>query len=146
MNTDRQLEASSPSAPSDARRVQRLFDILIPGSEDWPVPSEALPDVDLVLNDLSAADHEALDRLLTRIAEDTEAAVAAIREFERTHTEAFARVLSALYSAYYGSPAVKGRIAALAEVGPREASAAFDPALVQTVLRTQAGKRRLVER
>jgi enoyl-CoA hydratase/carnithine racemase len=67
----------------------------------------------------------------------------AIARWEQSHRDAFGLVLKAAHRAYYTAPVVATAVAALANAGPREASLQFDIDLVQQVIATGAGKRRL---
>jgi hypothetical protein len=119
-----------------------LTDILIPGHEPaWPAASRVLSDPALLV---PPQDRE----LVMALCEELErAAVANRRElvaaFERDHGAVFGRLLRAVYRAYYASGAVMTRVRDIADSAPRETSPHFDPSMLERVMTTQAGKRRL---
>jgi hypothetical protein len=134
----------APSIKNSDDTVRILMDELIRGNMHWPCASLALADTDIFLNKLPEADRE---WLLEHARVLRELSAAARRSFieglERDDRATFHRVLKALYAAYYTSPQVIERVIAFAMSGPAEPSPVFDGTLVQNVIRTQAGKRRL---
>lgn len=128
----------------DLVRAAILLDCLIPGDvKRWPIFSVAVPVSDLweALDEHQRADllnwSQALDHLAP------EDRFEAIKAVEQTQTHRFSRLLSVVYRAYYTAPAVLEMIRILADSGPREPLPLFDPSLVQRVLATRAGQRRL---
>lgn len=129
---------------TDLARVTILLDCLIPGDATrWPAFSKAVL-VDDILEGLEEALHANLKRWSATIDSlRPEATIRIIAAVERAECLDFARLLTAVHRAYYTAPAVLDIIRTLADSGPREASPLFDPTLVQHVLATKAGQRRL---
>jgi hypothetical protein len=69
--------------------------------------------------------------------------IAAVARFEALDPAAFTAIYDVLLTAHYSAPETQARIRALADAGPREPSPHFDPSLLDQVIATQAGKRRL---
>lgn len=101
----------------DARDLATALDALIPGNADWPAASLAV-DPMAVFAALGPADRAWLAPLPDWKAVE--------------HEPAFARLMTALNTAYYSSPAVAPRLRALAEAGPRDPSPTFDLTLLNT--------------
>jgi hypothetical protein len=134
----------APALKNRDDTVRILMDELIRGNLHWPRASIALADTDLFLSNLPETDREWLLEHAGMLSElSTEARRSFIERLERDGRATFHRVLKALYAAYYTSPPVVERVKAFAMSGPVEPSPAFDATLVQNVIRTQAGKRRL---
>lgn len=123
--------------------VRSLLDVLIPGDDRrWP-PASAAVDLDLLYDLL--ADHSQfatdLARGVFRMAMEQREDV--LRDLEATDPLVFGRLLTAVYGAYYGSPAVQPGLRSLSELSPKERSSTVDPELVALVQRTSRGLRRL---
>ncbi len=121
-----------------------LLDGLIPGDDlRWP-PFSAAVAVPAFADGLDPILHDQVtafcDRHIGTPMADVPAEIAA---WEQAAPREFAALLSAAYRAYYTSPLVLGAVTALADAGPREPSALFDPDLVARVVATGAGRRRL---
>ena len=124
--------------------MARLLDLLVPGDEVWPSASVALAGVEAVTQGLDPAPRAWLQRQADRLATlpDTDQ-IEALRTLERAEPELFAGVLQALYVAYYSTGAVQAVIGRLAAAGPREPSPMFDTGLLNAVIASQRGRRRL---
>ncbi len=132
------------TANSFAEAVRAVWDELIPGDDAWPSASMALGDVDGVL---AALPPDTLAWLALHApgvfnAPANERATL-MRSLERTDPATFAALVNQLYDAYYNSPAAHAQVLRLAEAGPRDPCPQFDPALVETVVASRAGQRRL---
>ncbi|MCA3627089.1 MAG: hypothetical protein IOC49_07590 [Methylobacterium sp.] len=132
------------NSETDLARLTILLDCLIPGdAKRWPAFSKAVPVAD-ILEGLEEALRANLTRWLAALDNlRPEVTIRAIAAFERAEPLDFARLLTVVHRAYYTAPAVLDIIRTLADSGPREASPLFDPSLVQRVLATKAGQRRL---
>ena len=117
--------AQSPSKGKDAMTTEAL-DALVPGGAGWPPASACIPAL-AALPGLSDGDRAWLRARVAAVPGDW---TAAWRAAEAAAPDRFARLLAAVYDAYYRAPAVARRLAALAEAGPRDPDAAFDPALL----------------
>lgn len=129
---------------TDLARLTMLLDCLIPGdTKRWPAFSKAVPVVD-ILEGLDEDLHANLTRWLAALDSlRPEVTIRAIAAVERAEPLDFARLLTVVHRTYYTAPAVLDIIRTLANSGPREPSPIFDPSLVQRVLATKAGQRRL---
>ena len=135
--TPAQIEMSSDGTAD-------VLDALIPGDGvRWPSFNAAVD-----LGSFKAGLAPEAWRLLHEMGAQTlglpnEDRIQAIARWEQSHQDAFGLVLKAAHRAYYTAPGVATAVAALANAGPREASLQFDLDLVQQVIATGAGKRRL---
>jgi hypothetical protein len=121
-----------------------LCDLLVPGDADWPAASVAIGDLDAAVEALPAADRAWLDSHAAAVAcLPIEDRVPLLQRLEASEPEPFGRVLQALYDAYYSTEGAQAQVRRLAELGPREESPFFDERLLDKVIATQAGKRRL---
>ena len=121
-----------------------LFDLLVPGDADWPAASVAIGDPDAAAEALSAADRAWLGSQAAAVAGlPIDERVPFLQRLEASEPEPFGRVLQALYDAYYSTAGAQAQVRRLAELGPREESPFFDERLLEKVIATQAGKRRL---
>jgi hypothetical protein len=128
----------------DDDAVRQFWDVLLPGGGAWPAASAAIIDIGAARALVAEADRDWLRQAALRIAGLTpEGRVAAMQALEQGEPGVFNRVLGALYAAYYTTPAVHALVNRLAEAGPREASPHFDTSLLQQVIATKAGLRRL---
>ena len=119
-----------------------FWNVLIPGDGDWPSAAAAIADFALVEAALSPDDRAWLQSVSAQVLGSGDR-VAAMQAWEGAADGPFSRMLHALYAIYYTTPAVHAVIERLADRGPQEASDVFDETLLQQVIRTQAGKRRL---
>jgi hypothetical protein len=119
--------------------VYDFWDILIPGGAAWPSASAALGHISPEALDLPEEDSQWL-RQQSEALVRTPAALRHARmiDLERSGPECFARVLAALYAAYYTSSPVQAAVRRLANASPGEESPQFDRTLVQRVLATKA--------
>ncbi len=128
----------------DDDAIRPFLDVLLPGGGAWPAASAAVVDIGTAWRMVAEADRGWLRAAASRIARlAPEDRVAAMQALEQGEADVFNRVLGALYAAYYTTPIVHAQVNRLAEAGPREASPHFDANLVQQVIVTQAGLRRL---
>jgi len=119
-------------------------DVLLPGDEHWPAASVAVGSPDAVLEAVQPADQTWLrDEAEAIAALPPEARSTAMEARELSEPGCFGRVLAVLYAVYYGSTLVHEQVVALAKAGPREPSGTFDTTLLQHVIATQAGRRRV---
>ncbi len=118
-------------------------DIILPGDGfRWPPASEAVPDLTRLLLELQPGDVGWLQDLARNLAQcPSYQRPAFALQAERDAPAPFARSVQALYRLYYTSPAVQAVVAALANAGPREPSATFDPALIGSAGARRAGRR-----
>ncbi|MET0746012.1 MAG: hypothetical protein ABWY78_21760 [Microvirga sp.] len=138
-----QMQGSSP-IKSTTDTLHEFMDDLITGNVHWPSASVAVSNVDIFLMRMSESDRQwAIDCANELVKLPSQARRSFIEAIERDERDAFRRMLKALYEAYYTSPQVIERVRAFAMSGPSEPSPIFDGSLVQNVIRTQAGKRRL---
>ena len=129
---------------SGAAALRTLLDVLVPGDAAWPPASDALPDVDAWLGTVPADVSAWLrGRAADVFAASPEERATRVAALEQAEPGLFGRVLAAVYEAYYNSPAAHAEVVRLAEAGPTEPSPFFDPVLVDQVLATGAGRRRL---
>ncbi|MBB96141.1 MAG: hypothetical protein CML68_16315 [Rhodobacteraceae bacterium] len=114
----------------DTNRLALVADLLIPGrAPDWPAASTVLDGVALAR---ALAPVTALASDLAQMPAD--ARLAALKACERDESVRFGAALDALSDAYYATPEVARRCAALADAGPKPASGQFfDPRLVDGV-------------
>lgn len=127
--------ATHAAALSSAEPGTAALDVLIPGdAARWPPFSAAVDAADFMAG-LEAPLREALRR--------EPADVAGMASWERDAPIEFAAALTAAYRAYYAAPAVAAVVRTLADEGPREQSALFDPQLVAGVIAADRGRRRL---
>lgn len=132
------------SIKSGEDRLHELMDVLITGNVHWPCASIAISDTEDFLVRMSERDQEWVINCAKELGEvPSQMRRSALEAVERDEREPFRRLLKALYEAYYTSPRVIERVKAFAMSGPSEPSPVFDGSLVQNVIRTQAGKRRL---
>jgi hypothetical protein len=132
------------SIKSGDDRLHELVDNLITGNVHWPCASIAISDTEDFLTRMSERDQEWVFNFAKELgAVPSHMQRSALEAVERDERETFRRVLKALYEAYYTSPRVIERVKAFAMSGPNEPSPIFEGSLVQNVIRTQAGKRRL---
>lgn len=97
-----------------------------------------------IANTLNEVDTNSLKEALDSISSaDISARPALIAAFEAAHPALFKRLYGDLITFFYSTEEAQKRIRALAEAAPREASAHFDPALLDAVIANQSGKRRL---
>jgi hypothetical protein len=90
------------------------------------------------------ADTNSLKEALNSISSaDISARPALIAAFEAAHPALFKRLYGDLITFFYSTEEAQKRTRALADAAPREASAHFDPALLDAVIANQSGKRRL---
>jgi hypothetical protein len=128
----------------DDDAVRHFWDVLLPGDGAWPAASAAIVDIGAAWALVADGDRGWLRAAALRIAGlAPDERVAAMQALEQGEPGVFNRVLGALYAAYYTTPAVHALVKRLAEAGPREASPHFDTSLVERVIATQAGLRRL---
>ena len=110
------------------------FDALIPGDGAWPPASACVGGSD----DLHTLDRGETEWLAARLAEAPADWSVAWAQAESAEPERFARLLAALYDAYYRAPPVVRHLAALAEAGPRDPDDRFDPALLHKTRKDSA--------
>lgn len=121
-----------------------VLDALIPGDgARWPAFSAAVaidpfkaglaPDARLGLAKIGAATLGLPDK----------DRIEAIAGWEKSDPAAFGVILKAAHRAYYTAPSVASAVQTLANAGPREASLQFDVDLVQQVIASDVGRRRL---
>ena len=121
-----------------------LLDHLVPGEGGWPAASDAIADPASVSGQLARADQAWLEaRALALLSVPAAARVDALKRLEAAEPGPFGRVLQALYQAYYNTEGAQAQVSRLAEAGPREDSPFFDLSLLDRVIATQAGRRRL---
>jgi hypothetical protein len=127
-----------------AKALTVILDDLIPGDDGrWPRFSAVVP----VPGFVDGLDPD-LRRMVTAFSASTAEMtkpdrIGAIAAWERSGPQVFSALLGAVHRAYYSSSAVSAIVANLADAGPREKSAHFDPRLVETAVATGAGRRRL---
>lgn len=93
---------------------------------------------------LNKADTNSLKEALNSISSaDISARPVLVAAFEAAQQALFKRLYSDLITFFYSTEEAQKRTRALAEAAPREASAHFDPALLDAVIASQSGKRRL---
>jgi hypothetical protein len=102
------------------------LDALVPAADGWPSASACIAPDDLHA-DLPEDDRAWLAALVRSAPPDW---TAAWRRAEAEQPDRFARLLVAVYAAYYRSPAVAPGLRRLAEAGPRDPDDRFDPALL----------------
>jgi hypothetical protein len=136
--------AASSQRDEEAQRIALLFDQLIPGDgAQWPAFSEAAEmagfagELDPSLQETARAWSDALSAMQPGERNSF------LKEKERAEAATFAALLTAAHRAYYSAPAVLETVRRIADAAPREASALFDPTLVQNVMARGAGKRRM---
>jgi hypothetical protein len=135
---------STPETPEPPAAPAGLLDCLLPGDGGrWPAFSRAV-DVDGFGAAIAPPLAASLDVWAARVGDlPAEHRTAVIAAIEAAEPVAFQALLTAAYRAYYTALKVLEAVTMLADAGPREPSPHFDPALVATVLATEAGKRRL---
>ncbi|WP_172122014.1 hypothetical protein [Devosia sp. 919] len=110
-----------------------LISLLIPNSQadtmDGVLDAVAGPELTQLLSDIAGLDRAA--------------ATAEVAKFEREHPELFGRLYDGVLVAHYSAAGTQEQVRELANRGPREPSTQFDPPLLDRVIATQAGKRRL---
>jgi hypothetical protein len=111
-------------------------DKMLPGDGAFPSASAAINDFGDVRARLEASD-------LRWLAQQAPLAMDDPAQLARQDAAAFERVLAALYGVYYATAPVLEVVRELAQAGPRDDAALFDPALLGRVIKAQAGKRRL---
>ena len=118
-------------------------DTVLPGDGSrWPPASKAVSDLTRLLPELQPGDVGWLQNLARNLAEcSSDQRPAFALQAERDTPVPFARSVQALYRLYYTSPAAQAVVAALADAGPREPSATFDPALIGSAGARRADKR-----
>jgi hypothetical protein len=123
--------------------INALCDVLIPGDDTWPSASAALGDTETALSHL-AAQTQAWLASHAQLVRDAppHTRVPLLQSLERAEPAMFASLLSALYDAYYNSAAAHAQVVRLAEAGPLEPSPHFDTSLLETVVKTKAGRAR----
>ena len=124
--------------------MEVFCDILIPCNAEWPSASTALGDI--APETLGQVEEDAVwlrekSEILAQAPKASRAAM--MLDLERSDPEVFGRVVSALYGAYYTSAAAHACVGRLASASPHEESPYFDPALLERVIATKAGLRRL---
>lgn len=136
--------AASIQRDEEAQQNAALFDQLIPGDgAQWPAFSEAVDmtgfaaKLDPSLQETARAWSAALSAM------QPGERIAFLKEKEQAEAATFSALLSAAHRAYYSAPLVLGAVRRIADAAPREASALFDPTLVQNVMARGAGKRRM---
>ena len=128
----------------DLATVYDFIDDLIMGDEHWPCASQAISDAELFLEQLSDHDRIWTVQKARRVSSESPSARPnSLEAIALAEPETFQRVLKALYGTYYTATRVVAQVRELASSGPREPSSSFDPTLLNKVIRTQAGKRRL---
>lgn len=97
-----------------------------------------------ITNTLNDADTNSLKEALDSLSSaDISARPTLIAAFEAAHPALFKRLYGDLITFFYSTEEAQKRTRALADAAPREASAHFDPALLDAVIANQSGKRRL---
>ena len=129
---------------TDAPGFFVLLNCLVPGDGvRWPTFGEAV-DIMSFMDSLDLDLRQAVVAWSYRLEiQPPERRVIALKEIEHVDPSCFARLLSQTHRAYYTAPDVHEVVRVLADAGPREPSPLFDPGLVEKVLATNAGKRRL---
>ncbi len=121
-----------------------FYDVLLPGEEGWPAASVALGSLDLVWKAVHPADRTWLRDAADNIAAlPLDARPPAMAALELAEPGRFGHILAVLYAAYYSTVLVHDQVTVLAKAGPREPSDTFDTTLLQHVIATQAGRRRV---
>lgn len=97
-----------------------------------------------IADTLNEANTNSLKEALNSISSaDISARPVLVAAFEAAQPALFKRLYSDLITFFYSTEEAQKRTRALAEAAPREASAHFDPALLDAVIANQSGKRRL---
>lgn len=92
---------------------------------------------------LNQAQKDALAELLGALSNPAAERKELIHQFERDQPHLFRRLYGDLITFVYSAPETAERVRRLADQGPREHLSSFDPSLLDAVITTQAGKRRL---
>jgi len=138
------MKTTPAQIPMSSDGTVEILDALIPGDgARWPVFSAAVPfgpfkaglspDARLALAEMGAATLGLPDK----------DRIEAIALWENSDPDSFGVVLKAAHRAYYTAPRVATAVQTLANAGPREASLQFDIDLVQQVIASDVGRRRL---
>ena len=136
-----------PNSDSDfnASNLAILHSELIPDSTNTAGYSQFVELYSIQIADIhNEADTNSLKEALDSISSaDISARPTLITAFEAAHPTLFKRLYGDLITFFYSTEEAQKRNRALADAAPREASAHFDPALLDAVIANQSGKRRL---
>ena len=133
-----------PFIQSECAAFLLFWDVLQPGDNHWPAASVAISSADAGWEMILQTDRAWLIAAIQSIAVVAPTSrVPAMQALEQAEPAKFGGVLKALCGAYYAAPAVHEQVRILAERGPRESCAYFDTDLLQQVIETQAGLRRM---
>ena len=118
-----------------------LIDIIVPGQANiWPRGSDVISNPQTVIDAMTHDDVQWIECHCGPLADLSPAQ--RIRHFatlEAAAPDTVARIVGAVYCAYYTTPEVQAVIDAIADAGPQEASPHFDETLLARIRQTTPG-------